>query len=146
MWLKALNLPIISGLPWSSLLKLRMNTGEQKDSFRQILLSGLHREDISAVDLYHSQTIEGALTTFPGVRIVYPSFADDAAGLLRTSMRSEGFTMFLEPKALYNSPIAATPIPEDFEVPFGKARIRREGNDLIGVYLREYHAYVPAGC
>lgn len=80
--------------------------------------------------LYHSQTIEGALSTFPGVRIVYPSFADDAAGLLRTSMRSEGFTMFMEPKALYNSPIAATPVPDDFEVPFGKARIRREGNDL----------------
>jgi 2-oxoisovalerate dehydrogenase E1 component len=80
--------------------------------------------------LYHSQTIEGALTTFPGVRIVYPSFADDAAGLLRTCMRSEGFTMFLEPKALYNSPVAATPIPDDFEVPFGKARIRREGNEL----------------
>ena len=80
--------------------------------------------------LYHSQTIEGALTSFPGVRIVYPSFADDAAGLLRTSIRSEGFTMFMEPKALYNSPIAATPIPDDFEVPFGKARIRHEGSDL----------------
>jgi len=80
--------------------------------------------------LYHSQTIEGALTTFPGVRIVYPSFADDAAGLLRTCIRSEGFSMFLEPKALYNSPIAATPTPDDFEVPFGKARIRREGTDL----------------
>jgi 2-oxoisovalerate dehydrogenase E1 component len=80
--------------------------------------------------LYHSQTIEGALSTFPGVRIVYPSFADDAAGLLRTSMRSEGFTMYMEPKALYNSPIAATPVPDDFEVPFGKARIRREGSDM----------------
>jgi 2-oxoisovalerate dehydrogenase E1 component len=80
--------------------------------------------------LYHSQTIEGALTTFPGVRIVYPSFADDAAGLLRTCMKSEGFTMFMEPKALYNSPIAATPVPEDFEVPFGKARIRMEGSDM----------------
>jgi 2-oxoisovalerate dehydrogenase E1 component len=72
--------------------------------------------------LYHSQTIEGALATFPGVRIVYPSFADDAAGLLRTSIRSEGFTMFLEPKALYNSPIAATPVPDDFEVPFERPR------------------------
>jgi 2-oxoisovalerate dehydrogenase E1 component len=80
--------------------------------------------------LYHSQTIEGALTTFPGVRIVYPSFADDAAGLLRTCLRSEGFSMFMEPKALYNSPLAATPIPEDFEVPFGKALTRREGTDL----------------
>jgi 2-oxoisovalerate dehydrogenase E1 component len=83
--------------------------------------------------LYHSQTIEGALSTFPGVRIVYPSFADDAAGLLRTSMRSEGFTMYMEPKALYNSPIAATPVPDDFEVPFGKARIRREGSDMTVV-------------
>ncbi len=80
--------------------------------------------------LYHSQTLEGALTTLPGARIVYPSFADDAAGLLRTSLRSRGFTLFLEPKALYNSVAAATPVPDDFEVPFGKARIRREGKDL----------------
>jgi len=80
--------------------------------------------------LYHSQNIEGALSTFPGVRIVYPSFADDAAGLLRTSIRSEGLTVFMEPKALYNAPKAATSVPDDFEVPFGKARIRREGKDL----------------
>ena len=80
--------------------------------------------------LYHSQTTEGALATFPGVRVVYPSFADDAAGLLRTAMRSEGLTLFLEPKALYNAPKAATSVPDDFEVPFGKARIRREGSDL----------------
>ncbi|MBW7846972.1 MAG: 2-oxoisovalerate dehydrogenase [Bacteroidales bacterium] len=80
--------------------------------------------------LYHSQTIEGALTTLPGLRIVYPSFADDAAGLLRTAMRSEGPTVFLEPKALYNDPVAETMVPDDFEVPFGKARIRREGKHL----------------
>lgn len=80
--------------------------------------------------LYHSQTIEGALTSIPGARIVYPSFADDAAGLLRTSIRSKGFTVFLEPKALYNAAAAATYVPDDFEVPFGKARIRRTGNDL----------------
>jgi 2-oxoisovalerate dehydrogenase E1 component len=80
--------------------------------------------------LYHSQSTEGTLATFPGIRIVYPSFADDAAGLLRTSLRSQGPTLFLEPKALYNSPVAATPIPNDFEVPFGKGRIRREGTDL----------------
>ncbi len=80
--------------------------------------------------LYHSQTIEGTLTTLPGLRVVYPSFADDAAGLLRSSIRSRGLTLFLEPKALYNSPKAATSVPDDFEVPFGKARIRREGTDL----------------
>ncbi len=39
-------------------------------------------------------------------------------------------TLFLEPKALYNAPKVATPIPDDFEVPFGKARLRREGTDL----------------
>lgn len=83
--------------------------------------------------LYHSQSIEGALTSIPGVRIVYPSFADDAAGLLRTAIRSRGVTMFMEPKALYNDPKAATVVPDDFEVPFGKARVRREGNDLLMV-------------
>jgi 2-oxoisovalerate dehydrogenase E1 component len=80
--------------------------------------------------LYHSQSIEGSLVSIPGVRIVYPSFADDAAGLLRTAIRSKGLTMFMEPKALYQDPRAATPIPDDFEVPFGKARIRRVGSDM----------------
>lgn len=83
--------------------------------------------------LYHSQTIEGALSTLPGLRIVYPSFADDAAGLLRTSMRSDGPTIFLEPKALYNDPNAEANVPDDFEVPFGVARIRREGKDMTMV-------------
>ena len=102
-------MPIIFGLLSNNMWNVRMNIG---------------------VGLYHSQNIEGALTTLPGARIVCPSFADDAAGLLRTSMRSKGFTLFLEPKALYNSVEAAAIVPEDFEVPFGKARIRREGTDL----------------
>jgi 2-oxoisovalerate dehydrogenase E1 component len=80
--------------------------------------------------LYHSQNLEGNLAGIPGVRIVCPSFADDAAGLIRTAMRSEGPTLFLEPKALYNSKSAMTVVPDDFEVPFGKARVRREGKDL----------------
>jgi 2-oxoisovalerate dehydrogenase E1 component len=80
--------------------------------------------------LYHSQNIEGSLAAIPGVRIVYPSFADDAAGLLRTSIRSKGPTLFLEPKALYNDPVAETIVPNDFEVPFGKARTRRQGTDM----------------
>jgi 2-oxoisovalerate dehydrogenase E1 component len=80
--------------------------------------------------LYHSQNIEGALITLPGIRVVYPSFADDAAGLLRTAMRSRGITVFLEPKALYNDPKTTTPVPDDFEIPFGKARIRKQGSDI----------------
>lgn len=80
--------------------------------------------------LYHSQNIEASLVPIPGVRIVCPSFADDAYGLIRTAMRSEGPTIYLEPKSLYNSKQAMTPVPEDFEVPFGKARVRRAGKDL----------------
>lgn len=80
--------------------------------------------------LYHSQNIEGALATMPGVRIVYPCYADDAAGLLRTALRSEGPTVFMEPKALYQAPQASAIVPEDYTVPFGKARVRRNGSDL----------------
>lgn len=80
--------------------------------------------------LYHSQNIEGALTTFPGVRVVVPSFADDAAGLLRTAFRSKGPTVYLEPKSLYNAKHAMASVPADFEVPFGKARVRRTGKNL----------------
>ncbi len=80
--------------------------------------------------LYHSQNIEGWLTTLPGIRVVYPAFADDAAGLLRTSIRSRGITLFLEPKFLYNNPLARANVPKDFAVPFGKALVRREGTDL----------------
>lgn len=80
--------------------------------------------------IYHSQNLEAVFTSLPGSRVVYPCFADDAAGLLRTSLRSRGLTVFLEPKCQYNSVEASTVIPDDFEVPFGKARIRREGKDL----------------
>jgi 2-oxoisovalerate dehydrogenase E1 component len=95
--------------------------------------------------LYHSQNIEGSLVAIPGVRIVCPSFADDAAGLLRTSIRSKGPTLFLEPKALYNDPVAETIVPEEFEVPFGKARTRREGTDLsIITYGNTTHMSIEA--
>jgi 2-oxoisovalerate dehydrogenase E1 component len=80
--------------------------------------------------LYHSQNLEGTFTTLPGLRVVMPAFADDAAGLLRTSLRSEGPTLFLEPKFLYNQPSARANVPADFTVPFGKARVRRAGSDL----------------
>lgn len=81
--------------------------------------------------LYHSQNIEAALVTIPGVRIVQPAFADDAIGLLRNAIRSEGPTMFLEPKYLYNFKPAFGPIPpDDFVIPFGKGKVRREGTDV----------------
>jgi 2-oxoisovalerate dehydrogenase E1 component len=95
--------------------------------------------------LYHSQNIEGWLTTLPGIRVVYPAFADDAAGLLRTSIRSRGITLFLEPKYLYNNPMARAAVPTEFAVPFGKARRRREGTDLtIAAYGTPVHFALEA--
>jgi 2-oxoisovalerate dehydrogenase E1 component len=80
--------------------------------------------------LYHSQNVEAIMSHLPGWRVVYPCFADDAAGLLRTAIRSEGPTFFLEPKYLYNRPEARAPKTSDrFSVPFGKGRVRRSGTD-----------------
>ena len=81
--------------------------------------------------LYHSQNLEGWLINTPGVRVMIPAFPDDAVGMLRHALRNQGITFFLEPKYLYNQPFAKAPDPgEDFEIPFGQARIRREGKDL----------------
>ncbi|MGA9115538.1 MAG: thiamine pyrophosphate-dependent enzyme [Bacteroidota bacterium] len=81
--------------------------------------------------LYHSQNLEAVFTSLPGLRVVVPAFADDAIGMLRAALRNRGVTLFLEPKFLYNQFFAKAPHPgPDFYVPFGKARIRREGTDL----------------
>ncbi|MBI5494725.1 MAG: 2-oxoisovalerate dehydrogenase [Deltaproteobacteria bacterium] len=80
---------------------------------------------------YHSQNVEGILGTLPGVRVIAPAFADDAAGLLRTAVRSRGVTFFLEPKYLYNRPEARGPnLGPDHCIPLGQARVRREGTDV----------------
>ena len=95
--------------------------------------------------LYHSQNIEASLSPLPGCTIVVPSFADDAAGLLRTCLRSKGLNVFLEPKALYNAKAAMALVPEGFEVPFGKARVRREGQHLtILTYGNTVHLCLEA--
>jgi 2-oxoisovalerate dehydrogenase E1 component len=80
--------------------------------------------------IYHSQNIEAIMSHLPGIRVLAPAFADDAAGLLRTAIRSEGPTFFLEPKYLYNRPDAASPrYGRDFAIDFGKGRLRRQGSD-----------------
>ncbi|MBE0644886.1 MAG: 2-oxoisovalerate dehydrogenase [Bacteroidetes bacterium] len=81
--------------------------------------------------LYHSQSIEAAIANIPGLRIVMPAFAEDAAGLLRCAFRTRGVTVYLEPKYLYNHPWAKTQYPRpELCVPIGRARLRREGTDL----------------
>ncbi len=79
---------------------------------------------------YASQNLEGPLLSIPGVRIVYPSYANDSAGLLRTAMRSPGITIFIESKATYTDSIAAAPVNPDNTVAFGKGKIIRHGSDL----------------
>ncbi|MBK9248388.1 MAG: 2-oxoisovalerate dehydrogenase [Ignavibacteria bacterium] len=81
--------------------------------------------------LYHSQNLDAIFSHLPGIRVVCPSFADDAIGLMRNAIRSRGVTLYLEPKFLYNyRPTSASEPGEDFIIPFGKAKIRREGTDV----------------
>jgi len=81
--------------------------------------------------LYHSQSIEGFFTHIPGLRVVFPSNAADAKGLLKTACRSEDPVMFCEHKGLYRQSFAASLEPgPDYMLPFGRARIAKSGEDV----------------
>ena len=84
--------------------------------------------------LCHSQNIEAFFSHIPGLKIAYPSRADDAKGLLKTAIRGNDPVLFLEHKGLYRQSYAAAPEPDDtYLLPFGKASIRREGSDATVV-------------
>ena len=78
---------------------------------------------------FHSQSNEAWFFHTPGLKIAYPAFASDAKGLLLTAFEDPNPVLFFEHKALYRS-ISEDIYDDYYTIPFGKARMVREGDDL----------------
>ena len=89
--------------------------------------------------LYHSQSTEAYFTHTPGLFVATPSTPTDTMGLLRTAMRGSDPVMFLEPKRVYRTVKEELPADEEFAIPFGKAKVLKEGT---GVTLVSWGAMV----